>query len=201
MAGDETANHTVHHYNGGPISLRGGAQNKNFSVPRWTSEITRCSHALLAIGAQASDIIGFRSPYLGYNDDLYTTLERLKFAYDTTIPNCFDVDEDGTNCAWPYTLDRGSPDQVVLSRRFTKTYNGVAFSTCRRSAAIPAVSGNASDNDDNSTRQRGCSIQFYGRIVQANPSQYGPRSGFSRYLGYVESADVQNGRTRLRPAQ
>jgi hypothetical protein len=50
------------------------------------------------------------------------------FTYDTSLPNCFDDGEDGTNCSWPYTLDNGSPDQQVLARKFTNTYGGIAWS-------------------------------------------------------------------------
>src|SRR5262249_9737763 len=71
---------------------------------------------------------GFRTPYLGYNDALFTALQDLHFTYDTTLPNCFGDTEDGTNCSWPYTLDNGSPDADVLASKFSKAYNGITWS-------------------------------------------------------------------------
>jgi hypothetical protein len=128
-AGHETANHTVNHLNGGPLMLGPGSNGLNFSVADWKSELSVCNQNLTdpaaGIGAKASDIVGFRTPYLGYNANLYPALQSLGFSYDTTIPNCFDDNEDGTNCSWPYTLDHGSPDQAVLSRKFTNTYTGL----------------------------------------------------------------------------
>jgi hypothetical protein len=134
-AGHEAANHTVNHFNGGPILLGGGAccDGRNWAAADWASEMTQCnalltnSSASVGIGAKASDIVGFRAPYLGYNDAMFTAIQNNGFTYDTSLPNCFDDGEDGTNCAWPYTLDNGSPDQQVLARKFTGMYGGIAW--------------------------------------------------------------------------
>jgi hypothetical protein len=44
-------------------------------------------------------------------------LQELGFTYDSTLPNCLDDAEDGTNCSWPYSLDHGSPDAETLARK------------------------------------------------------------------------------------
>jgi hypothetical protein len=135
-AGHEAADHTVNHYNGGPLMLGGGAccDGRNWAAADWASEMTQCNglltnpSATIGIGAKATDVIGFRAPYLGYNDAMFSALQMNNFTYDTSLPNCFDDGEDGTNCAWPYTLDNGSPDQLVLARKFSNTYGGVMWS-------------------------------------------------------------------------
>jgi peptidoglycan/xylan/chitin deacetylase (PgdA/CDA1 family) len=121
-AGHEAANHTVNHFNGGVVQLDADdcCRARNFDVAEWSDEIQSCKQTLInEIGATPNDVIGFRTPYLGYNDAVFTALANLKFSYDSTIPNCFDEQEDGTNCSWPYTLDQGSPDMDVVSKKFT----------------------------------------------------------------------------------
>jgi peptidoglycan/xylan/chitin deacetylase (PgdA/CDA1 family) len=122
--GHEAGDHTVNHFNGGvvPLDPDDCCRARNFSVAQWTAEIKSCRDTLTGvegIGARPADVIGFRTPYLGYNDNLYTALSNLKFQYDTSLPNCFDDSEDGGNCSWPYTLDHGSPDMEVVSRKFS----------------------------------------------------------------------------------
>ena len=128
QAGHEAAAHTVNHFNGGvvPLDPDDCCRARNFSVAEWTAEIRSCKNTLTGpegIGAKPPDVIGFRTPYLRYNDNLFTALTNLKFRYDTTLPNCFDDDEDGKNCSWPYTLDKGSPDVDVLARKFSRAYS------------------------------------------------------------------------------
>jgi hypothetical protein len=59
---------------------------------------------------------------------MFTAMQSNGFTYDTSLPSCFADGEDGTNCAWPYTLDNGSPDQQVLAQKFTGTYGTIAWS-------------------------------------------------------------------------
>jgi peptidoglycan/xylan/chitin deacetylase (PgdA/CDA1 family) len=124
QAGHEAGDHTVNHFNGGvvPLDPDDCCRARNFTAEQWADEINACRTALSGnegIGVKAQDVVGFRAPYLGYNDLLFTALDKLKFAYDTSLPNCFANDEDGTNCSWPYTLDVGSPDIEVIDRKFS----------------------------------------------------------------------------------
>jgi peptidoglycan/xylan/chitin deacetylase (PgdA/CDA1 family) len=126
QAGHEAGDHTVNHFNGGVVQLDAGdcCRARNWSVEQWSTEISAAKNDLTGpaegVGAKPEDVVGFRAPYLGYNDNLFTALENLKFAYDTSVPNCFDEAEDGGNCSWPYTLDEGSRDVEVLTKKFTK---------------------------------------------------------------------------------
>ena len=124
QAGHETGDHTVNHFNGGVVQLDPDdcCRARNLTVAQWSDEIQSCKDALTGaagIGASPADVVGFRTPYLGYNDNLFTALTKLNFVYDTSLPNCFADDEDGKNCAWPYTLDHGSPDMDVVARKFS----------------------------------------------------------------------------------
>ena len=107
--GNEFANHTVNHGDG--IA---------YSVDQWNTEITNCTSALLS-GLSGSSppvaITGFRSPYLHYDENLFTVLTNNGFAYDTSIMGCWADAENGKNCPWPYTLESGSADADTI---FTK---------------------------------------------------------------------------------
>ncbi len=122
-AGHEIADHTVNHFNGGSAvpRERDCCQTGNWSVAHWTAEIASCRTTLTdaRFGLGAKDVIGFRAPFLSYNDHLFTALQTLAFAYDSSLPNCFDDAEDGTNCSWPYSLDNGSPDADAFVRKLT----------------------------------------------------------------------------------
>jgi peptidoglycan/xylan/chitin deacetylase (PgdA/CDA1 family) len=118
--GHEAADHTVNHFNGGVVPLDPDpcCQARDWDAAAWRDEIAGCRDALGAIGARPEDVTGFRAPFLGYNDHLFEALTDLGFAYDSSLPNCFADDEDGTNCSWPYELADGSPDLEVVARKF-----------------------------------------------------------------------------------
>ncbi|MGZ5861743.1 MAG: hypothetical protein ACXWKB_00450, partial [Methyloceanibacter sp.] len=119
-AGHEIADHTVNHFNGGSLvpGERDCCQTGDWSVAHWTAEIASCrtSFTDARFGLGAKDVLGFRAPFLRYNDHLFTA---LAYAYDSSVPNCFDDAEDGTNCSWPYSLDNGSPDADAFVRKLT----------------------------------------------------------------------------------
>ncbi|HWZ90322.1 MAG TPA: polysaccharide deacetylase family protein [Polyangiaceae bacterium] len=113
MDGHEAADHTVHHSDG-----------TEFSASDWQTEIGGCRDELVSptigIGVSATDIIGFRSPYLAYNPNLVPVLQQDTFVYDSSVQSCWQDGEDGTNCGWPYTLDAGSPDASVVTDKFQR---------------------------------------------------------------------------------
>jgi peptidoglycan/xylan/chitin deacetylase (PgdA/CDA1 family) len=112
--GNEIGNHTYSHNHG-----------NQFAPARWKSELLaaiewyckpfdpseepespdlRCG-----IGLQPSQLFGFRTPYLEYNDSVLAAIKAVGFEYDCSIEEGFQDDQDGTNFLWPYTLDNGSP--------------------------------------------------------------------------------------------
>src|SRR4051794_15582111 len=109
-AGHEAADHTINHPNGGTLNAGGTAPGK-FGVAKWVLEMKGCKDALTrqgGVGAAATDVVGFRTPFLGYNDNTFAALEQLGFAYDSTFPNCLGEGEDGGSCSWPHSLDGNS---------------------------------------------------------------------------------------------
>jgi len=124
--GHEAADHTVNHFNGGVVDLDPDdcCRARDWDAAAWKAEIAACRDALAdpaaGIGVTPGDVSGFRTPYLGFNDHTFEALTELGFAYDSSLPSCFATDEDGGNCAWPYTLDAGSPDADVLARDFAR---------------------------------------------------------------------------------
>jgi hypothetical protein len=109
--GHEIANHTVNHPHGGL-----------FTEQDWTGEIAPCTAALTdpdsGIGVSVDDVRGFRSPYLEYSGALFGVLKAQGLWYDTSIQSCWSAADDGKSCAWPYTLDQGSPDGADLTAKF-----------------------------------------------------------------------------------
>ncbi len=111
--GHEPANHTVHHSDG-----------TEFSQDDWQGEVKGCLDELtspdIGIGITTSQVFGFRSPYLAYNPNLVPVLEQNALGYDSSVQSCWQDGEDGTNCAWPYTLDSGSPDASTVTEKFQR---------------------------------------------------------------------------------
>ncbi len=70
------------------------------------------------LGIKRSDIVGFRTPFLEYNDSLFTSLERLGILYEAAVEEGWQEENDGTNELWPYTLDGGSPGETYVSENF-----------------------------------------------------------------------------------
>jgi len=111
--GHEAADHTVNHPNG-----------TEFAADNWQTEIGNCRNDLsspdIGVGVMAADVIGFRSPYLAYNETLTPVLAQNAFHYDSSVSSCWQDTESATNCAWPYTLDSGSPDADVVKTKFAR---------------------------------------------------------------------------------
>jgi hypothetical protein len=165
-AGHEIANHTINHSHGAA-----------FSVQNWTDEIAPCTAALTGaeggVGASVDDIHGFRSPFLEYNENLFAALTGQGLEYDSSVQSCWGDAEDGTNCAWPYTLDGGSPDGVVLSAKFATPALPAAPGLWELSTSALFVP------PDELAAQYGISAGLRGRIPSdmPAPSLYEPSTG------------------------
>ena len=103
IAGHEVGNHTVTH-----------ATDRNIGLSRWLQEMTDSNAYITGqAGIPAEDILGFRTPYLKYDNDTLTAVKQLGFRYDTSIEEGYEENQDGTNYLWPYTLDNRSPGHTV----------------------------------------------------------------------------------------
>lgn len=109
--GHELGNHTQSHLHGG-----------QFTAQAWTEQIAPCTAALVkgedALGVGVNDVRGFRAPFLEYSSELFGALKSEGLGYDTSVQSCWGASDDGKSCAWPYTLDQGSPDAAVLTAKF-----------------------------------------------------------------------------------
>ena len=99
--GDHTRTHTT-----------SAATTKNV----WESEIADARKELAALALPSNEIIGFRAPFLLYNDATFTVLKELGFMYDCSIESGFDDQTDGTNFTWPYKLDNGTQDDRTIKK-------------------------------------------------------------------------------------
>jgi hypothetical protein len=109
--GHEIANHTVNHGDG-----------IGYGAGQWSTEIANCTSALLgglSNQSPALAITGFRSPYLHYNDNLFTALVDNHVAYDTSIMGCWSDTVNGKTCPWPYTMEAGSPDADAIFQKWS----------------------------------------------------------------------------------
>jgi peptidoglycan/xylan/chitin deacetylase (PgdA/CDA1 family) len=117
-SGHEIGNHTATHPHG-----------DNASIEDWTREISTATSDMTkpwdpqnpedlngGIGLKKDEIIGFRSPYLQYNENLFKVLEQNGFKYDCSIEEGYEENFDGKNFNWPYTLHNGTPANSSIDK-------------------------------------------------------------------------------------
>lgn len=108
-----------------------------FDATRWNTEMQKPIDLLTAsfdpsednfspdvskgVGVPRGDIVGFRTPFLEYDDALFDVLKQHKMFYDTSIEEGWQPEQDGTNYNWPFTLDNGAPAHDLLVEWGTKT--------------------------------------------------------------------------------
>ena len=108
----------------------------NLFLDDWLKEMNDCINLLTkpynpnakagdtdsGMGIKREDIVGFRTPYLSYNEHVYNALEQLNFKYDATIEEGWQDNMDGSDFLWPYTLDEGSPgDEYVAKAQYGRS--------------------------------------------------------------------------------
>lgn len=113
--GHEIGNHTATH----SFELR------NQGKAEWMADMAECNRQLAAIGIDMSKVVGFRTPFLRYNDATFQASSELGFAYDCSIESGFNDDEDGRFALWPYTLDNGPAPADFLPDNPVKKYPGL----------------------------------------------------------------------------
>lgn len=118
-AGHEIGNHTHSHPHG-----------REFTVGQWEDEIQRCTEILErpyaaeepagsppvppGLGIVRGELLGFRTPFLEYADATLVAVHNQGFAYDCSLEEGTQDDQDGQNLVWPYRLDRGSPGNPTI---------------------------------------------------------------------------------------
>ncbi|MFZ3385921.1 MAG: hypothetical protein WA120_01930 [Candidatus Hydromicrobium sp.] len=127
--GNEVGVHTYAHKHGVEIDWDNMVKKDIFKVADWVKEINLCIEWLTkpydpdvqqddsskGIGIKKSDIIGFRTPFLEYNDDTFRAIKKTGLIYDCSIEEGWQEDQDGRNFLWPYTLDNSSPGEACTA--------------------------------------------------------------------------------------
>ena len=132
--GHEIGNHTENH-----------ADGRTFAATKWESEIQICTDMLTkpapadkdsnslgegvateGAGIPNDSVLGFRTPFLFYNDAVFGVQKNKNFVYDCSIEEGFEEGQDGTNCFWPYTLNNGSPGHEALLAMGSTEYAGIS---------------------------------------------------------------------------
>jgi peptidoglycan/xylan/chitin deacetylase (PgdA/CDA1 family) len=87
---------------------------REFSVKQWENEMQLCiDHLTKELGVGRKDLIGFRTPFLEYNDHTLTAAQRKRFVYDCSVEEGMQEEADGRNFVWPFQLDQGSPGNAA----------------------------------------------------------------------------------------
>ncbi len=180
--GHEIGNHTNLHQDG-----------RTFSVGNWTKEIDDCQKWLTlpapadadsnsisggsaeeGVGVAPEDVVGFRTPFLFYNDNLFKALSQKGFAYDCSIEEGFQFDQDGTDFFWPYTLDHGSPGHDMHKQIGNVAMNGIEVTSHPGLWQMPA----------------------YAVVVPPDSlcEKYGVETGFRQRMTRYPGFDLQTGR-------
>ncbi len=111
-SGHEVGNHTYGHHSDIDSSDWDTFVNTiiHLNKTKWQSKIADATNDLVSLtGFTRNDIVGFRAPYLLYNQNLFEVLKTQNFLYDCSIEEGYAPQFDGTNFRWPYQLDGGSP--------------------------------------------------------------------------------------------
>jgi len=107
-SGHEVANHTQNHHR--DLNYSNPQNITQLSEIEWYNRIKNGSDNLIdKVGILQSDIVGFRAPFLLYNQDMLEELLSQNFLYDCSIEEGYASEFDGTNFRWPYQLNEGSP--------------------------------------------------------------------------------------------
>jgi peptidoglycan/xylan/chitin deacetylase (PgdA/CDA1 family) len=105
--GHEIGNHSATH-----LPAHDGS---GYSVEQWREEIASCGDFLTRVAAvlPAGALVGFRTPFLEYNDATLAAVTASGLRYDCSIEEGFEPEQDGSNAYWPYTLDQRSPGHTA----------------------------------------------------------------------------------------
>ncbi len=101
----EVGNHTYDHQKG-----LDEAQIRNLDYTMWRKEIVDCEVRLRDnVGVLQNNLLGFRAPYLLYNNNTLKVEKERNYLYDCSIEEGYASQFNGTNFRWPYQLNEGSP--------------------------------------------------------------------------------------------
>lgn len=127
--GHEVGNHSTEHLMFGEM-VDGVWKSENFDGTKYTEdewyskEIDSCHNTLTKIlEFDASDLYGWRTPRLEWNDTLFKALKNRGFVYDCSIES--NPAEDGKSHYWPHTMNNGTPLAKGGSRDSVTSHAGL----------------------------------------------------------------------------
>lgn len=93
----------------------------------WRAEILGCKEALSKYAQiPAEEIVGFRAPFLQYNDASMNVLYDNGFLYESSITEKFGrLSTDGESYIWPYTFDNLGAQSHDVGEAPKRTYPGL----------------------------------------------------------------------------
>lgn len=113
--GHEIASHTRSHPHGVEINWAGFQRRKILDGTAWLAELDASLASIKNQLPGSPSPLGFRTPYLEYNQDTFTALEARGMLYDSSIEAGWMPPYNGATGVWPYTLHNGSPDEAWMS--------------------------------------------------------------------------------------
>jgi len=112
--GHEIGIHTHTHPHGRTLPVAAWEEEMRRAIeilarPYDPAESPERSNPLSGLGLSRSDLMGFRTPYLEYNDDGLAAAARMGFVYDSSLEDGPALGPHRGDFAWPYLLDDGVP--------------------------------------------------------------------------------------------
>jgi hypothetical protein len=105
-------------------------RGQSFTHAQWLGELTRAEDWLTrpfradepdfspdpmsGVGVAPEALHGLRTPFFEYSDASFDAAKELGIRYDNSIEEGHQPEQDGTNFAWPYTLDTPSPGHELF---------------------------------------------------------------------------------------
>lgn len=97
---------------------------RSYTKDEWLEKEINTCHKLLTsdfdsdkrskgIGILESDLYGWRSPRLEWNDEVFKAIKEKGYVYDCSVES--DINNDGKSVYWPFTLNNGHPFESSIS--------------------------------------------------------------------------------------
>lgn len=115
--GHEIGDHTFSHPNGHETDWSATPPKCKILLDQkdWEKEIDKNREFLQSGGIDPKDIVGFRTPFLEFTDQTFEGIKTRNYLYDCSVEEGYQSDQDPTNFFWPYTMEDGSPGDVVCA--------------------------------------------------------------------------------------
>lgn len=126
--GHEVANHTDNHHSGiDPLTWeRIESTIITMQSEDWRARMQQGQDDLISLaGIPPENLVGFRAPFLLYNQAMYDTLAGLGFTYDCSVEEGYSTQFDGHNFRWPYPMSIGAPGHAENWRNNQKNRHQV----------------------------------------------------------------------------